>query len=317
MILCHISHVYPAGASLYFTVGAAAAADPSAQWSAAKRAAGDAMIAAGATITHHHGVGRDHAPWLADEIGALGVAALRAVKRALDPAGIMNPGVLFDAEETRWSTLSGSGKLAELAVRTGANVQPGQIVVDLDRAGQGGADPGGGRAGVPARARSSSRRGTFDPHLKRLRALHADPDTLGYVPPWIGESMLALGEHRAARIALHGVVEPDLMADVDPERLGRDMLPRVKESTVLLDERTTNWNIIPAPTPGWAALVYPDLEPDAALDALWQDIVHICRLDEADPAAAWRSGSIGWWRSSAGSTSSRLDACTSAAPGPI
>jgi aminopeptidase len=57
---------------------------------------------------------------------------------------------------------------------------------------------------------------------------------------------------------------------------------------VLLADRTTNWNIIPAPTPGWAALVFPDLEPEAALDALWQDVVHICRLDEPDPAAAWR-----------------------------
>ena len=101
VILCHISHVYPAGASLYFTVGAAAAADPGAQWRAAKRAAGDAMLAAGATITHHHGVGtRPRAVARRDEIGSLGVAALRAVKRTLDPAGIMNPGVLFDAEET-------------------------------------------------------------------------------------------------------------------------------------------------------------------------------------------------------------------------
>jgi aminopeptidase len=99
--------------------------------------------------------------------------------------------------------------------------------------------------------------------------------------------MLALGEHRAARIALHGVVEPDLMADVDPELLGRDLFPRVKEANVLLAERTTNWNIIPAPTAGWAGLVFPELEPEAALDALWEDIVHICRLDETDPAAAW------------------------------
>jgi alkyldihydroxyacetonephosphate synthase len=98
VILCHISHVYPAGASLYFTVGAAAAADPIDQWRTAKRAAGDAMLAAGATITHHHGVGRDHAPWLEAEVGSLGVAALRAVKRTLDPAGIMNPGVLIDEE---------------------------------------------------------------------------------------------------------------------------------------------------------------------------------------------------------------------------
>ena len=96
VVLCHISHVYPGGASLYFTVAAAAAADPTAQWEAAKRAAGDAILAAGGTISHHHGVGRDHVPWMEGEIGELGVETLRAVKARLDPSGIMNPGVLVD-----------------------------------------------------------------------------------------------------------------------------------------------------------------------------------------------------------------------------
>ncbi len=77
------------------------------------------------------------------------------------------------------------------------------------------------------------------------------------------------------------------MAGIEPELLGRDMLPRVKESTVLLNERTTNWNIIPAPTPGWASLVFAELAPTEALERLWQDIEHICRLDAPDPAAAW------------------------------
>ncbi|NJC72092.1 FAD-binding oxidoreductase [Planosporangium thailandense] len=95
LVFCHVSHVYPSGASLYFTVVAAQAADPVAQWQAAKAAAGDAIAAAGATITHHHGVGRDHIPWYRDEIGAPGSAALRAVKQALDPEGILNPGVLL------------------------------------------------------------------------------------------------------------------------------------------------------------------------------------------------------------------------------
>ena len=53
------------------------------------------MIAAGATITHHHAVGTDHKPWLAQEIGPLGVSVLRAVKADLDPTGILNPGVLI------------------------------------------------------------------------------------------------------------------------------------------------------------------------------------------------------------------------------
>lgn len=94
IVLCHISHVYETGCSLYFTVAAAEAEDPLAQWSAAKAAACDAIVAAGATITHHHAVGTDHRPWLAAEIGELGVSVLRAVKADLDPTGILNPGVL-------------------------------------------------------------------------------------------------------------------------------------------------------------------------------------------------------------------------------
>ena len=93
-MLCHISHVYENGASLYFTVAAKQDGDGLEQWGRAKAAASDAIIAAGATITHHHAVGRDHLPWLAQEIGPVGVEMLRAVKARLDPAGVLNPGVL-------------------------------------------------------------------------------------------------------------------------------------------------------------------------------------------------------------------------------
>jgi alkyldihydroxyacetonephosphate synthase len=93
---CHASHLYPDGASLYFTVLARQDPDdPAGQWNAAKRAAGDAIAAAGATITHHHAVGRDHARWLEPEIGALGVDVLRGAKLVCDPTGIMNPGKLL------------------------------------------------------------------------------------------------------------------------------------------------------------------------------------------------------------------------------
>lgn len=95
MVLCHISHVYETGASLYFTAASKAADDPLAQWQVAKSAASDAMIDAGATITHHHAVGTDHKPWLAREIGPVGVQVLRAVKDSLDPTGVLNPGVLI------------------------------------------------------------------------------------------------------------------------------------------------------------------------------------------------------------------------------
>jgi alkyldihydroxyacetonephosphate synthase len=94
VVLCHVSHVYETGASLYFTVAARQDGDGLAQWARAKAAASEAIVAAGATITHHHAVGRDHKPWLTEEIGPVGVEVLRAVKARLDPRGVLNPGVL-------------------------------------------------------------------------------------------------------------------------------------------------------------------------------------------------------------------------------
>jgi alkyldihydroxyacetonephosphate synthase len=94
LVLCHISHVYETGASLYFTVATPEGDDPIGRWREAKRAASEAIVTVGATITHHHGVGRDHQPWLAAEIGEVGVTVLRAAKAAVDPDGILNPGVL-------------------------------------------------------------------------------------------------------------------------------------------------------------------------------------------------------------------------------
>jgi alkyldihydroxyacetonephosphate synthase len=95
VVLCHVSHVYPSGASLYFTVGAAQLNDPVAQWNAAKAATSDAILAAGGSITHHHGVGVDHREHFRREIGPLAMEALMAVKATLDPVGILNPGVLL------------------------------------------------------------------------------------------------------------------------------------------------------------------------------------------------------------------------------
>ena len=96
LVMCHVSHVYPSGASLYFTFLARQEHDEALeQWRAAKHAATDAIVASGGTITHHHAVGRDHAAWLPAEASEMGVEALRAVKERLDPAGIMNPGKLL------------------------------------------------------------------------------------------------------------------------------------------------------------------------------------------------------------------------------
>ncbi|GER98351.1 alkyldihydroxyacetonephosphate synthase [Acrocarpospora corrugata] len=95
LVMCHVSHVYATGASLYFTVVAAQDEDPLAQWEHAKRAVNKAIVLTGGTISHHHGVGRDHRTAYASEIGDLGVEILRAIKGRLDPYGILNPGVLI------------------------------------------------------------------------------------------------------------------------------------------------------------------------------------------------------------------------------
>ncbi len=96
LVMCHVSHIYETGASLYFTFLARQREGAEIeQWQTVKRAACDAILDGGGTITHHHAVGRDHAPWMAREIGDRGLDVLRAVKQELDPAGIMNPGKLL------------------------------------------------------------------------------------------------------------------------------------------------------------------------------------------------------------------------------
>jgi alkyldihydroxyacetonephosphate synthase len=95
-VTCRFTHVYPDGPAPYFTVMAPARrGDELAQWHEVKRAAGDAVLAAGGTITHHHAVGRDHRPWYDAQRPDPFAAALAAAKDALDPRGILNPGVLL------------------------------------------------------------------------------------------------------------------------------------------------------------------------------------------------------------------------------
>jgi aminopeptidase len=177
-------------------------------------------------------------------------------------------------------------RFAELIVRFAANVQPGQIVaistepgkLELTRA-------------VADRAYRAGAKFVdvlqFDLHVKRSRILHAPEETLDYVPPWYGERVLALGKHRAARVALTGPSMPGLLSDLDPVRAGRDQLPFLRESAQVVNARTTNWTAVPCPTQPWAVLVHPDLEPAEAVARLWDDVLHMCRLDEDDPVAAW------------------------------
>ena len=178
--------------------------------------------------------------------------------------------------------------LAELAVSLGANVQPGQIVAIASEPGKEGLARAIAEAAYAAGAKFVDL-SVFDVYFKRARALHADRETLSYVPPWIGARILALGEERAARIGLSGPTAPRALEGIDPELIALDMLPRVPESMTVVNERTTNWTVVPCPTPAWATLVHPRLEPAAALERLWGEIAHVCRLDEPDPIAAWKA----------------------------
>jgi aminopeptidase len=178
-------------------------------------------------------------------------------------------------------------RLADLAVGFGANVQPGQIVAIQAEIGK--------EEIVRAIAASAYRHGAkfvdavyFDMHVKRARILHADEDTLDFVPSWYGERVLELGRPRCARIGFAGPATPGLLDDLDPARAGRDLLPALKETGVVVNEATTNWTIVPFPTRAWAERVHPDLPPDEAFERLSREIVHVCRLDEPDPIAAWR-----------------------------
>jgi aminopeptidase len=176
-------------------------------------------------------------------------------------------------------------RLAELAVH-GTNLQPGQIMLVTCELGH--------EELARAVAAVAYDRGAvfvdvqyFDPWLKRARIEHADPESLGFVPPWYGERVLAHADGRGARVTLSGPTELNLFEGLDPSLVGRDMLPRTKELAEVVGARTTNWCIVPCPNPVWAGLVFPELEPEAALERLWQELEHVLRLDEPDPRAAW------------------------------
>ncbi len=179
-----------------------------------------------------------------------------------------------------------TARLADLAVTLAANVQPGQIVTV-------GADHGQyelARAVAECAYANGARFVDvqyFDPYVKRARIAHVSDGALGFVPSWFSHRMLQIGEQRAARISLVGPTTTGLLDDLDPERAGRDQFPFIKEILTVIADRTTNWTVVPCPTEPWALLVHPDLPPEQAVDRLWEEVAHVCRLDETDPVAAW------------------------------
>jgi aminopeptidase len=178
-------------------------------------------------------------------------------------------------------------RYADLVVDVGANIQPGQDVLII-------AAPGAARL-VRAIAAKAYARGArfidpwyFDPYVKRARLQHASADTLTFVPEWYGSRLKRLGAGHGCRISISPNTPPGLLAGIDPAVAGQDQLPSVPEHFEVINDRTTNWCVVPWAIPEWAAIVYPDRDPDAALAALFDDLTYVLRLDEPDAGAAWR-----------------------------
>jgi aminopeptidase len=205
-------------------------------------------------------------------------------------------------------------RYADLIVSVGANVQPGQVLAieALPEA----------QPLVAALARAAYGRSArfvevqyFDAELKRIRAELAPADSLEWVPPWLGERIAGLGDLDAARVVLVPLVPPGLLDGVDPARAGLDRLPGLKETFKTIDDRSIAWTLSPFPTLSWAQVVYPDEAPDEALEQLWQDVVHVCRLDEPDPAGAWNQRIDQIWQAARRLDALDLDTLHFAGPG--
>jgi len=179
-------------------------------------------------------------------------------------------------------------RYARLIVEVGANVQPGQIVWVV-------AEPSAAPL-VRAVAAAAYERGAlfvdpwyFDPGVKRARLEHADPATLGTVPPWYGKRLLALGDSHGVRISITPQVPPGFLDGIDPTITGRDALPALRENFQVINARTTSWTVVPWASREWARRVFPAHAAVEAVELLWEKLLYVLRLDEPDPCEAWRA----------------------------
>ena len=178
-------------------------------------------------------------------------------------------------------------RLATLVVDHAANVQRGQTVLVGTELGK--------EQLTRAVVAAAYRRGAgfvevnySDPHVWHARIAHAEPETLEQYPDWLAVKTRMVGEAKCATISFSGPAEPTLYDDLDPMLVGREQHAARRESIQLINDRAINWTVAPCPTPKWAQLVHPDLDPDAALERLWREIAWVCRLDGDDPVASWR-----------------------------
>ena len=176
-------------------------------------------------------------------------------------------------------------RMAELAVRVGVGVQPGQLVVVLGQVENASLTREIARAAYRAGASFVGSRYT-DQHLTRALIELGPEASLSASTPWDVTMLKTLTAERGAYIQVSGDAEPDLLADLDGNRVGRAR-PHdfVVEWGRMVSERLVSWTIVPAPNAGWARQVFgkPDVE------ALWSAVEKAVRLDRADPIAEWRT----------------------------
>jgi aminopeptidase len=182
-------------------------------------------------------------------------------------------------------TTSREERYAELVVQVGANIRPGQLVDVLAGLEHAVIVREVARAAYRAGARYVDVR-YVDPHIRRaLIESNAGADVLSWTPPWLLSRERAFGNEHAAIVALTGDAEPELLADLPGERVGKArMVELARESSRQTTELLCNWTVVGAPNAGWATQVFG--EPD--VERLWRLVEHCVRLDEPDPVAAWQ-----------------------------
>jgi aminopeptidase len=174
-------------------------------------------------------------------------------------------------------------RYAELVVRVGCNIQPGQLVEVVGRVEHAPVARAMTRAAYRAGARYVDVLYS-DQHLRRALIEGAGDDVLAWTPPWLLTRAKEIGEQHAAVISLTGEPEPELLADLPGERVGKArMLDLARENLRQINAQLNNWCVVAAPNEGWATQVFG--EPD--VERLWEAVAYCMRMDEDDPVAAW------------------------------
>ena len=175
-------------------------------------------------------------------------------------------------------------RYAELLVRVGANLRPGQLVDITARVEH--------APLARALARTSYAAGAAfvdvyysDQHVRRAMIESAPDEALSFTPRWLLTRVRELGDARSAAFGITGDPEPELLADLDGQRVGKArMIDLAHEGMRIINEQLVNWCVAACPNEGWARTIFG--EPD--VERLWELVAYCIRLDEPDPLQAWR-----------------------------